>query len=58
MDESEYLQQTFLGGGYVNLFPYTLKFNYGYFKGDYSYPIYDTRIPHCWEITIEIKSMN
>lgn len=39
---SDYLQQTFLGGGYVNLFPYTLKFNYGYFKGDYSSPIYDT----------------
>lgn len=36
--ESEYLQQTFLGGGYANLFPYTLKFNYGYYKGDF----YDT----------------
>ncbi len=35
--ESEYLQQTFLGGGYVNLFPYTLKFNYGYYKGDLYY---------------------
>ena len=41
-EDSDYLQQTFLGGGYVNLFPFTLKFNYGYFNGDYSYPIYDT----------------
>ncbi len=41
-EESDYLQQTFLGGCYLNLFPYTLKFNYGYYKGDYSYPNYDT----------------
>lgn len=41
-EESDYLQQTFLGGGYLNLFPYTLKFNYGYYKGDFSSPIFDT----------------
>ena len=40
--EYNYLQQSFLGGGYINLFPYTLKLNYGYFIGDYSSPIYDT----------------
>lgn len=41
-EDSDYLQQTFLGGGYVNLFPYTLKFNYGYHNGELSQAVFDT----------------
>lgn len=41
-DNSDYLQNTFLGGTYINLFPYTLKFHYGYIRGEYNQAVYDT----------------
>jgi len=33
-----YLQQTFLVGNYINLFPLGVKFSYAHLKGDYSSP--------------------
>lgn len=33
----DYLQQAFLAGGVLDLFPYYLKFNYAHYKGEYSY---------------------
>lgn len=33
----EYLQQSFLGGLFVDIFPYYLKFNYAHYKGKFNY---------------------
>lgn len=38
--EYKYIQNTFLAGGIVDLFPYYLKFNYSHYKGDYDYKPY------------------
>jgi len=37
----DYLQQSFLAGGIVDLFPYWIKFNYVHYKGDYDYLPYE-----------------
>jgi hypothetical protein len=37
----DYLQQSFLIGGLIDLFPYWVKFNYAHYKGDYDYLPYE-----------------
>ncbi len=36
-NDYKYTQQTFLVGGFVDLFPYYIKLNYSHYKGDYGY---------------------
>jgi hypothetical protein len=36
-----YIQQAFLAGGIVDLFPYYIKFNYVHYKGDFDYKLFD-----------------
>lgn len=36
-NEWDYLQQTFLAGTFISLFPFYLNFNYSHYKGDFNY---------------------